>query len=447
MKQTVIMLIGMVCLALTAFPQPTAANEVQDIPVLSISGQVRFPFQFTLRTLNGFERTRIRVTEAVRDETVPKDRWYRTYWYDGIPLSRFIDMAHVSKDDEAFKRPMDLVIIVYGSNGKAVLSWPEICNADSEATMIALSAEPVPPLTRSGPHKGRFPRLVVGGDFWADRFIDNVFHIEVTHCAPPGPFRKGAHTPVPVASLIGENDQAVAIKDLSRYPRVTVTSKQSGHDPGYFGIVSYSGASLPAILEKEGIRMDPDAVLLVTSSEGYRAVVSYGELFLSPNGTGIILADQLEGKPFGEFGKFNLICPDDYNADRWVKTVDTIEVIHIRPEACIRVVGVGRGKTSRLTLEGLAAFGKAGAFVCDPELSRRFGRYMGDKPVLFTPSGDLTDEAIQKLKDTLDQGMDVVVPASGGPDDIDWVNRLKARFRPEQVHIIPGVGEGSDRIQ
>ncbi len=245
---------------------------------------------------------------------------------------------------------MDLVVIVRGKNRQAVLSWPEICNMDSEKTIIALSAEPVPPLTKETPKKELFPRLVLGGDFYADRFIDGVYNIEVINPAPPIPFTKGKHIYVSKVAVTGDLERSCMIDDISRYRKINVTSKQSGHDPGYFGIVSYSGASLLEIFEKEGIKIDSNTVILAVSSDGYRASVSYGELALSPGGKNIILADKCEGKPFGELGKFNLIFPDDYNADRWIKHVSAIKIIKIKPEPRIYVVGVGCGDSSLLTL-------------------------------------------------------------------------------------------------
>jgi precorrin-2 methylase len=463
MKVRFVLAAAICCMVIFSLNHPTWANEVQDRPVLSISGLVKFPFHFTLTTLAGLRESQIRVTEASRQIEIKDGRWYRTYWYYGIPLKTLIDMAHVEKEDEQYRRLMDLAIVVRGRNGQAVLSWPEVCNADSRGAMIALRADPVPPLTKEGPGTDVFPRLVPGDDFYSDRFVDGVFNIEVVSLAAPVPFKKGTHVRSPAVTISGAAGKPLVIENLSRYSKVTVTSKQSGHDPGYFGIVSYRGTPLAEILEKEGIALDKDTLLLATGSDGYRGAVSYGELFLSPGGRKIILADELEGKPFGESGKFNLIFPDDYNADRWVKAVEKIEIIKVAPKGRIFVVGVGSGDTRLLTLEGLSAFGKVHAFACDRELANRFARYMGKKPVLFNPlenmapyyamthpkvtpeeagriTAGLREESVRLMKNALAEGKNVALLEYGDPTIFgSWTYWLYEHFRPEEIVVVPGV--------
>jgi precorrin-4 methylase len=463
MKKSIALTIATLCVALVLLLPGVSANEVQENPSLSLSGLVRFPFHFTINTLESFPQTQIRVTETRSDAKIPETHWYQTYWYYGVPLSKILEMAHVWKEDVVFKRLMDLAIIVRGRNGNAVLSWPEICNANSRGAIIALRAEPVPPLTKEAPSKEVFPRLILGDDFYADRFVDGVFNIEVISPAPPKPFKKGTHAYTSHVTITGDVRRSVVIENLSRYTRVEVASKQSGNDRGYFGIITYSGASLLEILEKEGITIDVNTIILATGSDGYRVSLSYGELALSRGGRKIILADQFGAEPFREFGKFNLICPDDYNADRWVKTVKTIEIIKVRPKPSIYIVGVGCGDSDLLTMEGLSVFGKAQAFVCDQELANRFGRYMGNKPILYNPLenmapyyvmthpgvnlekaekivSDLRDESVRKMKIALEQGKDVAFLEYGDPTIFgSWTYWLYEHFRPEEIIVISGV--------
>jgi precorrin-4 methylase len=457
-------LIAALCSIFICSPREASwGNEIQDKPILSISGLVKFPFHFTLSTLTGLPESQVRVTEAGRQIEMKNGSWYRTYSFRGVPLKTLIDMAHVEKEDVQYRRLMDLAIVVRGRNGQAVLSWPEICNADSSRAVIALGADPVSPATKEGAGTQIFPRLVLGNDFYSDRFIDGVFNIEVVSVAAPVPFRKGAHLPSPAVTIRGASGQPLVIEDLSRYPRVTVTSKQSGHDPGYFGILSYRGTPIADILEKEGISPDKNTLLLATGSDGYRAAVSYGELFLTPAGRRIILADEVGERPFGKSGKFNLIFPDDYNADRWVKAIEKIEVVKAVPKARLYVVGVGSGDTRLLTLEGVSVLGKVEAFACDPELAGRFARYMGNKPVLFNPlenmaphyamthsgvsleeagriTAGLRDESVRLMKKALAEGKNVALLEYGDPTIFgSWTYWLYEHFRPEDIVVVPGV--------
>jgi hypothetical protein len=374
-----------------------------------------------------------------------------------------LDMAHVEKEDGRFKRLMDLAIIVRGSNGQAVLSWAEVCNADSKGAIIALRGEAVqtlPAFPTQGPVKEQFPRLVLGDDFYADRYVDNVFSIEVVDAATPAAYYKGKHTYSSGVIISGDLPEPIVIEHLSRYARIDVVSKQSGHDQGYFGILSYSGSSLLEILIMEGISLDRDTVTLATSSDGYRACLSCGELALSPNGKRIILADKSEGKAFGDFGKFNLIFPNDQNADRWVKTLKSIEIIRLKQKPRLYVVRMGNGDSSLLTLSGLSVLGKAQAFVCTPEVASRFRRYLSNKPVLFnplnciyvkTPPGvgfkgattpattKLREEGVQSIKAAMIQGKNVAILEVGDPTAFDGWYWLYNYFQPEEIVVIPAV--------
>lgn len=452
------------CLSL--FVGPLFANEVQDNPLLSLSGLVKFPFHFSGKTLSQLPQTQVRAIEASRHERIAEEGWFRTYRYYGVSLKTLLELAHVEKEEGQFRRLMDLAIVVRGSSGQAVLSWAEICNVDSKGAIIALRSETVqtlPAFPTQAPDQKLFPRLVLGGDFYADRYVDNVFSIEVVSPAPPATFNKGKHTYSPAVTIGGDLPRPIVIEGLSRYAKIAVVSKQSGHDPGYFGILSFSGASLLEILSREGISLDRDTVILATSSDGYRACLSYGELVLSPNGKRIILADKSQGKAFGEFGRFNLIFPDDQNADRWVKTLKSIEIIRLRVKPHLYVVGAGGGDSSLLTLSGLSVLGKAQAFVCEPELYGRFRRYLGNKPVLFNPLDNmapyyakthpgvsleeakkiaprLREEGVQRIKAVLAQGKDVALLEHGDPTiSAGGTHWFYSFFRPEEITIVPGI--------
>ena len=83
---------------------------------------------------------------------------------------------------------------------------------------------------------------------------------------------------------------------------------------------------LEEILEKpNGL----DRVFLLSAPDGYRSIISSGELFLTLSGDRILISDK-DDKESKKGGLFNLILPDDLMADRWVYAVDRIEAIAIK---------------------------------------------------------------------------------------------------------------------
>ena len=127
-----------------------------------------------------------------------------------------------------------------------------------------------------------------------------------------------------------------------------------GECRGFHGIQKFSGTALKHIAAKAGIAADINSVLLVSAPDGYRALVSYGELFLSAPGEHIIIADRLNGKPLEKEGSFYLICAEDLVFDRRVDAVSRVEVISLREQPQLYVIGVGCGDTRMITLEALS---------------------------------------------------------------------------------------------
>jgi len=74
---------------------------------------------------------------------------------------------------------------------------------------------------------------------------------------------------------------------------------------------------------------DLNSAFLVSAPDGYRSVLSFGEVFLSPAGERILLVDTINNEPVKENGKFIMMPPDDVMADRWIKAVSKIEWIPV----------------------------------------------------------------------------------------------------------------------
>jgi len=103
-----------------------------------------------------------------------------------------------------------------------------------------------------------------------------------------------------------------------------------GEGKGFHGIADFSGATLKSLLEDAGIGSDLNTVFIVSAPDGYRALFSYGEVFLNRADDTIIMADKMNGKAIDEEGKFFLAPCDDIMSDRDVKSVEKIEVVSLK---------------------------------------------------------------------------------------------------------------------
>lgn len=96
---------------------------------------------------------------------------------------------------------------------------------------------------------------------------------------------------------------------------------------------SYGGLRLVDLLDEADIRRDQPRALRRTyvvafATDGYQAVFSWGELYNSPLGRGVLIAFERDGKPLqdGE-GRFALVSlGDDKPGPRHVKWLTRIDV-------------------------------------------------------------------------------------------------------------------------
>jgi len=379
-------------------------------PSLSITGAVRQPLHLTLHDLARYQPVEVQLHEVGSDGS-----FHGVFTYQGVPLRYLLELASPAKGDTGFPSPIDLALRVRSKKGAEVaLSWGEIFYKNPPEFIVATAAVPVKSYKdctachANNEHKPRleqyertpaFPKLVVGNDMYADRCLEDISSIEIMDLRP----RTGAkELPGLYSSSIemaGPGNRPVTVKRLSSFPAVTIPFRQ-GDCGGYHGIQYYGGASLKKIVEASGAKFDIASVLLVWAPDGYRASVSYGDLFLSGRGDRIMIADRLNDAPLEKGGKYYLVFPDDLAFERRVDAVSKIEPVSLRDAAKLHVVGVGCGDTSLLTLQAISAMAKADAFVCTEDIKKRFGKYMGDKPVLFDMY-DYTQHTIKKQNPSL----------------------------------------------
>ena len=222
-----------------------------------------------------------------------------------------------------------------------------------------------------------------------------------------------------------------------------------------------AGSLLSELLKKAGVTPDFNQAIVISAPDGYRSLVSIGEVFLSSRGKSIMIADQVANQPVKKEGKFKLIFPDDLSADRTVKAVSKIEVVSLKPKSSFYIIGLGCSDTRLVTLEAISAMGKADVFVCVEDLQKRFAKYIGNKPVLFDPfkskrhqakqspshvdakadQESITEETkrdIQTIREALQAGKTVAFLEYGDPtlypSWMHWLGDLA-----KEAHYIPGI--------
>jgi len=306
-----------------------------------ISGAVKQPIRLTLDDLAKFQSISVRLNEVDSNKN-----FLGVFNYQGVPLRSILELAYVQKEESSFSKLLDMAIVIRNKSGKQiVLSWGEVFYKNPAETIIAFSATPIMPhkdyasLPKSDfPEKWfnqlkrpiGLPKLVVANDFYTDRSLEEITSIEMVDLNPKLMSKKMDKLHSFSFNISGVVKTPLMVADLSAYPRTEVMIKVVGDGKGYHGLIQASGVPLVKLLEKAGAQMDINTGYLISAPDGYRSLLSFGELFLNPAGGRIMIADQIDNKPIEKDGKFTLLLPDDLSADRTVKAVGNIEVINLK---------------------------------------------------------------------------------------------------------------------
>jgi hypothetical protein len=304
----------------------------------------------------------------------PDDRYAGAFEQSGAGLRRVLELAGVvKKTEDGFPRPLDVYLVATNDSGRRVVfSYGEIFNAaDPGAILIADKARHVIPGHHDGKvlaqwdrgllgpsererlnvdacascHAGPKPPplatlrgfgLVPGGDRRSERFLSELKELRLCQAGPLAGVtgKKGEAIRVDEPTLVLPDGKSVSLtrKLIKGLPVVSWGDALFGEGRGFRGEHSWSGVGMTAVLERVvGRPLDMKRLLLlVSASDGYRAVFSGGEMAFTSLGEGLILADREDGKPFGpRDGRYRLVPRLDFFVDRGVRSVKEIRVIEI----------------------------------------------------------------------------------------------------------------------
>jgi precorrin-4 methylase len=435
---------------------------------ISISGAVKQPIRLTLDDLAKFQSINVRLNEVDSGKN-----FQGVFNYQGVPLRLLLELANIHKEEDSFFKFLDVAIIIRNKVGKqVVLSWGEIFYRNPAEIIIAFSAVPIMPQQEGGREKWQntlsrpigFPKLVVANDFSIDRCMEEITSIEVITLAPKPKTEKMIDSQPSSFTISGEVATPLPVSDLTGYPRMEGMIKVIGSGRGYQGLQKVSGIPLVKLLEKAGAQMDMNTIYLVTHSDGYRAALSFGELFLDPAGERILVGDGNENQSAGKEGRFTLHIPHDLSSDRNVKGIESIEVINLKKSPQVFIISVGCADTSLLTMEAISYLNKADAVVASEDIVSRYAFYIGHRPVLFDPfkmlmhkSGEGKEnekishqereilkaernaEAVKMIREVLDQGKSVALLEYGDPSIYGGFRGINAAFAAHEKKYITGV--------
>jgi len=434
---------------------------------ISITGVVKQPLNLSLDALKGFKTARVQLNEIMKEGS-----YTGSWFYDGVPLRTLLETAFVEKEESGFPKAIDLAIVVRNSEGKEIaLSWGEIFYKNSADVLLATAATPIKPRHKSEDSDGYekqfdrkigFPKLVVAADAYADRSIENVVSIEVVNPRPGMGADKSAKMFAPSFTVTGAVTRKLAIDSLSGFPRKNLRVAHMGEGSGYHGSNDYAGVSVHALMEKAGISPKLSSIFLFSAPDGYRSVLSYGELFLGSSGQNMLIADTQNGKNIENGGKFVFVPSGDLMSDRDVKALEKIEVIDLQRKPNVTFIGIGSGDTDLITVEAITAMSRADVFICPPDIQKRFRKDMGDTPVLFDffefippklkqkyaelPPQKLNEKMEETWKGIADtiraeikKGRSVGLLAYGAPTIWSATEYLRENFDEDSIEIVPGL--------
>ena len=401
MKRIAVTLLTILALLPAFQPSLAADHPAGSKGVMSITGEVKRPLKLSTDDLARFQSVELQLNEVSRD-----GKFHGIYLHKAVPLRTLLDMAEIVKQDQPFEKPIDLAIRVTNASGKqVVLSWGEVYYSNATEVTIGYAASPVKPMMTEdrcqkchGPEIYRkslieydrpagMPKLLLSGDFYTDRCLENVTRIEVIDLYPKLKVDRKAQLESDEILVTGAVAKELKLSDLKDYPSMEMMKKVVGVHMGYHGLHRYKGISLAKVLEAAGAGNELTKAVMISAPDGYRALFSFGELFQSFKGRRIMIAESVDGKPLEgqRGGKYRIIVPEELVDDRDVLAVERIEVVDLKPTAKISIIGVGPGDTDLITLEAIGALARADLLVAPDDIVKRFPSYLGDKTVLFDP--------------------------------------------------------------
>ena len=311
-----------------------------------VSGAVDHPTTYTAATLDALPQ--VTQTDTFASGTTPQ-----THTYTGPTIWNAISATGVQTAPGVKNDILDRYVLATGTDGyRVVYSMGELDpafgnRADLVATQETIGGKTAP-LTGDG-----FARSTAPGDVKGGRYVSNLASLTVRASGSTvaatggGPSRQFSVTG---AVINGMTFDLAALKAL---PAITET----------VGGTTYVGVSLWDLLNTTtGIVTDPavkndvlDKFVVATGSDGYKALISMGEIDPAFGDQPDLVAYEADGTLLDTNGFARLVVPGDVKAGRYVSNLINLQVFAATPvpepaNAVLLVAGLaGLGGLARVT--------------------------------------------------------------------------------------------------
>jgi len=309
----------------------------------TLSGIVNNPGTYNLANLQTFTPVTQTVTYQAGSTIVNQN-------FTGVPLYNFLNNPGVNGGGGIITTPgvsnelLRDYVVVTGSDGyRTVTSVGEIHpNFGQTESLIAYQQANPPGSTSTDLGNDGFARTTAPDDTRGGRYVSNIASIDVFNATASSHIQGTGGGLSESFALAGQivNPQTFDLADLQALPSVTTTvSVLSGGNPTpqlreFTGVSLYDLLTLATagggVITDAGIKNDIlGKYIVATGSDGYKAVVSMGELHPNFGGDGILVAyDETGGDPgVGTAGFARLVVPGDVRAGRFVSNLVGLEVL------------------------------------------------------------------------------------------------------------------------
>jgi DMSO/TMAO reductase YedYZ molybdopterin-dependent catalytic subunit len=180
--------------------------------------------------------------------------------------------------------------------------------------------------------------LVIATDTRSGRMIKDVREILVERVnielhAYTDKERKISRPPSSLITLTDSNGairRTISRNDLAALPTLRIDDAvMTGDCEGFRGVYSFEGPSLKALLESAGVSQSDNyyrRYVVISSSDGFSAVYSFGEIFNSRLSDNSIIAWKKNGKTLTEDGYARSVVREDSTGGRSVRRISRIEI-------------------------------------------------------------------------------------------------------------------------
>ena len=291
----------------------------------ALSGKITHPETVTLSTLQAFPPTTETTTYTAGTNTV-------TGTFTGVPLWTLLNdpsggggivTTQGVKND--FLRDY---VLATGSDGyRAVIAVGEIHpNFGNQADLVAYSVNGQP-LGADG-----FARTVIPGDQFGGRYVSNLVSVQLLASTSVQPGTGGGLSSQFSLSGTVNHPGNFNLSSLQAMPSVTENVTYQAGTSTVTG--SFTGVSLWSFLTQAGIITDSTVkndilgkYLVATGSDGYKAVISLGEINPQFGGQQDLIAYSFNGQGLGADGFARLVVPGDIFGGRYVSNLVSLEVL------------------------------------------------------------------------------------------------------------------------